>query len=189
MSPITHLLAGWAVAHATRLERRERWLVTMAGVVPDADGLGIVAELFTRHGSQPLLWWSDYHHLLGHNLLFALLVTGGFTALASKRRGLVAGLVFLSFHLHLLGDLVGARGPDGYQWPIPYLWPFCHHWTWTWSGQWALNAWPNIIITTLLLALALRWAWRRGYSPLEGVSRRADSTLVEALWTRFGQPR
>ncbi len=27
-------------------------------------------------------------------------------------------LVLFSFHLHLLGDLVGARGPDGDQWPI-----------------------------------------------------------------------
>jgi inner membrane protein len=188
MSPITHFLAGWAVANAARLERRERWLVTIAGVIPDADGLGIVAELVTRHSARPLLWWSDYHHILGHNLIFALLVTLGFTALARERRWLVAGLVLVSFHLHLLCDLIGAKGPDGYQWPIPYLWPFSNHWTWTWSGQWALNAWPNLAITAVLLGLALRWAWRRGYSPVECFSRRGDAVMVGALRARFGEP-
>ena len=55
MSPITHLLIGWTVATATRLNRRERAAVTLAGGLPDLDGLGIVAEILTRSWDLPLL--------------------------------------------------------------------------------------------------------------------------------------
>lgn len=184
MSPITHFLTGWAVASAAELNRRERMMVALAGVIPDVDGAGLVAEVLTRHSTHPLNWWSEYHHVLGHNLGFALLVAVLAGAFA-RRRGLTAFLVFASFHLHLVGDLIGARGPEGEQWPIPYLLPFSRAWELTWSGQWALNAWPNIVLTAILLALALRLAWKRGYSPLEIISRRLDECVVKTLRSRF----
>lgn len=96
--------------------------------------------------------------------------------------------MFISFHLHLLGDLIGARGPDGEQWPIPYLSPFSTAWHWTWSGQWALNAWPNMAITASVIAFALWSAWKRGFSPLEMISARADRAFVAALRNRFPLP-
>ena len=111
-------------------------------------------------------------------------MTVAFAAFA-QRKGMTALLVFLSFHLHLFCDIIGARGPDGDQWPIPYLEPFSHLPRLIWSGQWALNAWPNMLITAILLALALRWAWQRGYSPLEMVSAKADAVFVETLRRRF----
>jgi len=161
MSPVTHFLLGWVTANAAKLNRRERAMVTIAGVIPDADGFGLVAEIATRDSAHPLMWWSEYHHVLGHNIGFCLLVTAAGYAFAT-RRWLTASLVFLSFHLHLLGDLVGARGPDGEQWPIPYLSPFSAAWQWTWSGQWALNGWPNLVITAAMVATTLWLAWRRG---------------------------
>ncbi len=188
MSPITHLLVGWGVANAARLNRRERALVMTAGIIPDADGLGLVAELLTRDAEHPLQWWSLYHHVLGHNIGFALLVMIA-AFLLSSRRGLTACLAMASFHLHLLGDLVGGRGPDGYQWPIPYLLPFSDEWQLTWSGQWALNAWPNFAVTGALLTLTFYLAWRHGRSPLECLSARAHSAFVSALRGRFGQPQ
>ena len=118
MSPITHLLVGWAVANTAPLTARDRALVTIAGVIPDVDGLGLVAEVLTRNAETPLDWWSRYHHVLGHNIGFACLVTAA-VALLSVRGRVAALLAFASFHLHLLGDLVGGRGPEGYQWPIP----------------------------------------------------------------------
>lgn len=181
MSPITHFLAGWALAHTAKLNPRERMLVSVAGVIPDLDGFGIVVDLATRGATD---WWGHFHHELGHNLGFCLLVTVVFACLA-KRKGVTALLVFLSFHLHLLCDIIGARGPDGDQWPIPYLEPFSHVPRLVWSGQWALNAWPNMLITAALIALALRWAWQRGYSPLEMVSTRADAVFVATLRRRF----
>ena len=184
MSPVSHFLIGWVVANSATLNHRERAAVTIAGIIPDIDGLGLIAEVATRNSSRPLMWWSEYHHVLGHNIGFCLLVTAAGFALAT-RRWLAAALVCLSFHLHLLCDLVGARGPDGDQWPIPYLSPFSAVWQWTWSGQWALNAWPNLLITALALGVTLRLAWKRGYSPLELVSTRADKVFVETLRRRF----
>ncbi len=169
---------------APSLTHRERAFVTLASVVPDIDGLGIIAERLTPNSSHPLNWWSDYHHVLGHNLGFALI----FSALAgvfARQRIKTALLVFFSFHLHLLGDLVGARGPDGDQWPIPYLLPFSNQSHLTWSGQWALNAWPNFVITAVFIVTAVVLAWRRGFSPLEMFSRKADSIFVGALRGRF----
>jgi inner membrane protein len=112
MSPITHLFVSWVVANTADLNRRERACVTLAGVIPDADGLGIIAEVATRNSDHPLTWWSDYHHVLCHNIGFCLLVTLACFTVA-KKRWLTAALAFISFHLHLLCDLIGARGPDG----------------------------------------------------------------------------
>lgn len=184
MSPITHFFMGWAVANSVPLTKRDRAMVTWASVVPDIDGLGIIPEQLTKNSSHPLTWWSDYHHVLGHNIGFALVVTV-LAAIFAKRRITTTLLVFISFHLHLLADLVGARGPDGDQWPIPYLLPFSNKWQLTWSGQWALNAWPNFVITGALIALAVVLARRRGFSPLEIFSRKIDAVFVGALRTRF----
>jgi inner membrane protein len=98
-------------------------------------------------------------------------------------------LAFASFHLHVLGDLVGARGPDGDSWPIHYLWPFNDEVLLSWSGQWELNAWPNFVITGSCMALAFWWAWRRGVSPLEVFNLRANASFVAALRGRFGVPK
>lgn len=187
MSPITHLLISWGVANAVTLNKRERAIVTAAGVIPDVDGLGIVVEVLTRNSERPLDWWSRYHHVLAHNLGFVLFLVIA-TILLSKRSYATTLLALLSFHLHLLGDLVGARGPDGYQWPIPYLLPFSDSWQLVWEGQWALNAWPNFLVTGVALWLTFYLAWRRGFSPLELVSQRADCAFTECLRQRFGQP-
>jgi inner membrane protein len=185
MSPITHFLMGWAVANsAPSLGQRDRALITWASVVPDLDGLGIIAEWTTRNTSHPLNWWSDYHHVLGHNVGFAIFVSASAAIFARQKIATVL-LVFVSFHLHLLGDLLGARGPDGYQWPIPWLLPFSSHPQLIWSGQWALNAWPNMLLTALLLGTTLALARHRGFSALEIFSRRADAGFIFALRKRF----
>ncbi len=185
MSPITHFLVSWALAGTSRVGKRERAAIALAGVAPDLDGLGIVPELLTRGSSHPLLWFSDYHHVLGHNLLFAIIVTLAGFLFARSLRWKTAFLAFVSFHLHLLCDVVGARGPDGYQWPIPYLIPFTHGLDISWHGQWALNAWQNFVITGLGMMTMFTIARNRGYSPLEMVSKRADAAFVQAIHNRF----
>ena len=165
------------------LTARDRALITLAGVVPDIDGLGAIPEVLTRNSAHPLEWFSRYHHHL-HNLAFGLFVTALALALANHRL-VTAGMALASFHLHLLEDIVGGRGPDGYPWPIPYLKPFSDVVNITWSGQWPLNAWPNFAITIALLIVTFYLAWKRGYSPLEMVSARADRAFVEALRRRL----
>lgn len=187
MNPVTHLLVGWTVANAASLDRRERAVVTLAGVIPDVDGLGVVADFFARSSDNPLNWGGNYHHILAHNVGFALCV-GVAAFLLSARRWVTALLSLLSFHLHLLGDLVGARGPEGYPWPIPYLLPFSDSWQITWEGQWALNAWPNFLITGVLMVATFYLAWKRRFSPLEMLSVRADRAFVQVLRQRFGNP-
>lgn len=189
MNPVTHLLLGWTVASTvSSLKRKERTAITLAGLAPDLDGLGLVAEMLTRGSRHELLWWSNYHHTALHNLTFALVVAA-VCFFATGRRWQVGLLALISFHVHLLGDLLGARGPDNDHWPIPYLMPFPDRWQWIWDGQWELNAWPNFVITGLLLVLCFYLAWKRGYSPLEMVSQRADQAFVQALRNRFPERR
>jgi inner membrane protein len=117
MSPVTHFFSGWVLANCAKLNRKDRALVTLACVIPDVDGLGIIPEILTRNSSHPLLWFSLYHHSL-HTLAFALIVTAAASVLAT-RKWATGVLVLLSFHIHLFEDLLGSRGPDGDQWPIP----------------------------------------------------------------------
>jgi inner membrane protein len=207
MSPVTHFFAGWLLAAVspsglpTMLTRKEKALVVVAAVAPDVDGLGIIPELLTRHTSHPLLWFSQYHHSL-HTLAFALVCTLAAYIIAGpmnhstfgpsiQGRGtpshpaLTALLVLISFHLHLLCDLIGARGPDGDQWPIPYLKPFSNSIQLTWHGQWALNGWQNFVITGLFLLTTLWFAWKYASSPLELVSEPANLAVARALRQRM----
>jgi len=184
MSPITHFLIGWCLAEtAPQLGKRERTMVALAAAVPDLDGLGIVAELLTKNSAHPLLWWSEYHHIFGHNLLFAVLAAGLAYAFARTFRWQASVLVFLSVHSHILGDILGSRGPEG-PWPIFYWYPWSRS-EWVWSGQWALNAWPNMLITAVCLGITLWLAWKRGYSPLGIFSGRGDEVFVATLRSRF----
>ncbi len=187
MNPVTHLLIGWSAANTCGLSKRERLLVTVAGIMPDIDGLGIIPDILTRNTAHHLQWWGKYHHQLGHNLGMGLMVALAAFCLAARRR-VTAALAAAAFHLHLLCDLLGARGPDGDQWPIPYLLPFSNAWQLSWEGQWALNAWPNFVITGIALAVTFFVAWKRGLSPLEIVSARANAAFVTTLRDRFGKP-
>jgi inner membrane protein len=184
MSPVTHFLTGWVLANCVTLERRDRAIVSFACVAPDIDGLGIIPELLTRNSSHPLLWFTLYHHSL-HTLAFSLAVAA-FAFAVARQRWKTGPLALVSFHLHLFEDVLGSRGPDGYQWPIPYLAPFSSALQLAWRGQWGLNAWPNVALTILLLVITLWLAWRNGFSPLEMISTKADSLFVAALRRRFG---
>lgn len=184
MSPVTHLLTGWVLAATTCRERRDRLLVTAASVIPDIDGFGAIPELLTRGSSHPLLWFSQYHHLL-HGLPFAI----AFSLIAfafARQQWFTSMFALLAFHLHLIEDLVGARGPDGEHWPLPYLWPFSDAWRWSWAGQWALNSWQNLAITVALLAGCIWIALRGNRTPIEFISPDADAKVVSVLRARFG---
>ena len=183
MSPVTHFFTGWVFASVVGSNKRERAVITLASVVPDLDGLGIIPELLTRQSRHPLLWFSQYHHDL-HSLPFAIVVSF-FAFFLTGRRWMPAMFAFVSFHLHLLADLIGSRGPDGFGWPIPYLLPFSSRWTWIWSGQWALNAWPNAALTAVLILVTLWIAIGWGFSPVEILSAAADRTVVCTLRKRF----
>ncbi|MCK6490580.1 MAG: metal-dependent hydrolase [Planctomycetes bacterium] len=178
MSPATHLLLSWLIAQGGR-DRRERLAITLAGVAPDADGLGLVAGLATGSLDRAQDWYHQWHHQVTHPL-----VAGVVMALAAwawcHRSWRVLWLALAAFHLHLLCDVAGSRGPDGDQWGIPYLAPLCS-WTWTWDGQWELNAWPNFLTTLTAEAAILALAWTRGISPVELLSPGLDRRFIALL--------
>ncbi|OIO71113.1 MAG: metal-dependent hydrolase [Zetaproteobacteria bacterium CG_4_9_14_3_um_filter_49_83] len=187
MSPINHILTGWVIANASAsFTCRERIAITLACVIPDLDGLGLIAEFLTKSSDNPLMWWSKYHHVLAHNLLFGLLLALT-VYLLFKRNWLIAAFAFFSFHLHLIEDLISGRQSDGHAWTIQYMYPFSNQ-EWLWNGQWELDAWPNFVVVILLLLLTFHLAWKRGYSPLEMISKRVDEAFIVSLRERFGRP-
>ncbi|MBL8917848.1 MAG: metal-dependent hydrolase [Myxococcaceae bacterium] len=173
MNPIVHAELSW-LAGVRLTERRDRVLVTLAGVLPDLDGLTLLA------GEEAYATW---HHVLTHGLVSAVGTTAVLAAFA-KRRLAVAGLAFAAFHLHLLCDLAGS-GPG---WPIAYLSPFSRH-ELMWSGQWNLASWQNTIIGLVATFVVLGCALPLGRTPVELFSRAVDAKVVATLRARFSRQR
>jgi len=189
VTPPAHFLASWLAANCGGANRRDRAIITVAGLLPDLDGLGYFPEWLTASTAHPVFWYSNWHHILFHNALAGIICAAAALALA-KQRWKAALLARGAFHLHLLMDLAGARGPDGDQWAIPYLLPCSEAWQWTWSGQWALDSWINRAIGVALLAAVVGLARWRGFSPFEMISPRADGACIGLLrrWLPGGKP-
>ncbi len=173
-------MMSWLASNTVKASVRERTIITIAGIAPDIDGLGLVIDPISRLTGHPTNYWGEVHHAL-HNLGFCLLVALASALLAKVKRLKVALLAFTVFHLHLLCDLIGSRGPDGYQWPLPYLQPFSDRVHLTWEYQWALNAWPNIIIGVALIIAMGAFAKIKGRSAFEIVSSKADSAFYSVV--------
>ncbi len=186
MAPGTHALLGWWTANVVPLERRDRLLVFLGGVLPDLDGLGLLFSMEAYH---------TYHHVLFHNLTGCLLWVA-VTAAAARDRVRCALLAFLNWHLHLACDYFGSRGPmTDPPWVLPYLFPFVGGWSdetlvgpsWYWNPwQWPLNAWPNTLITVLGLAGWIYIGVRLGRTWFEFVSLRFDAEVCKMLRKWFG---
>jgi hypothetical protein len=187
MSPLTHLLGSWLLAAKGTRNAQDCRLVTLAGVVPDLDGAGLLLDIADSLSGRPVHFhYLAWHHFVLHGLPAAIVLALLAGALA-RDKARVVFLCLLVFHLHLLCDLVGSRGPDPADiWTIAYLGPFSHDWTFGWSGQWPLHAWPNRVTTLFLLGLALWLPLRLGYSVVGVFSSRADRAVVAVLqrWHR-----
>jgi hypothetical protein len=113
--------------------------------------------------------------------LAAVAITAALVCFA-RRRGRVAVLALLAFHLHLLCDLIGSRGPDpSDKWPIFYLAPLSQHPMWIWKYQWPLFGWQNSVISIVLFVWAMALAIQRGDSIIGVFNRRADAVFVGRL--------
>lgn len=171
MNPIVHAELSWLGAQKL-IDRRDRILVTLGGVLPDLDGLTLL-------GGQDL--YGKWHHVLTHGVFSAVAISTAL-ALMAKRKGAVFFLALAAFHLHLLCDLLGS-GPG---WPIYYLWPLSTEQL-MWSGQWDLASWQNSVIglgaTLAVLACALPF----GRTAVELFSLKVDAKVVATLRRRFGR--
>jgi hypothetical protein len=103
-------------------------------------------------------------------------------AFFARQRWRVAILALGVFHLHLLCDLAGSRGPDANDfWPIFYLAPFRQNPMWIWRGQWPLEGWQNRVISVVLFFWALAISSRRNDSFVGVFNRRADAVFLKVL--------
>jgi len=175
MHPPTHAMIGWLTGCSLE-HRRDRVLVTAASLVPDIDGLVIL-------GGEAL--YGRWHHTFGHNLFAGLAFAAGAAAIA-RHRAKTAALVLVSFHGHLLCDLLGS----GSGWGIPWLWPWSpHDWVFEPPLQWELVSWQNILTTVLCIAAIAVVGARTGRTIVEVVSVRADAAVVEVMQRRLAWAR
>jgi hypothetical protein len=174
-----HLFISWHLArHITPDATKRRWIAG-SGLAADLDGMGVLVDNAT--GSTQ--FYQEWHHLLGHNLFVGVLLAtmAGYFC----RSGAAAAWAWVSFHIHLAGDLVTGRGPDGSGWPVVYGWPLSAR-EWQWAGQIRLDAWPNTALVLVLMAWAVVAAYRTGRSPAELVSSSLDQRIVgafRAVWS------
>lgn len=169
MNPLVHGELSWLLAQRLAA-RKDRALVVLAGILPDLDGLTLLA------GEQAYATW---HHVLTHGAVAALALSGLLAAFAVQRSA-VLGLALVAFHLHLGADLVGS-GPG---WPVLYFWPFSRH-EWSWAGQWELASWQNTVIGLVATLACLACAGPFGRTPVELFSRAADAQVVAAVRRRL----
>jgi len=188
VSPITHFLGSWSLAEASDLDDRDRSLITWCGVLPDADGVGIAADLVNRLLGRPeTAWYTGFHHHFLHGVLGAVLLAllaAGF----AKRRLPVLFWGFVMVHIHLVCDLLGSRGPGPADfWPIHYLAPVSAELTLYWRHQWPLDAWQNVLTTVLLIAFAVQRTISAGRSPVSLFSQRVHLAVTDTLRRRWRQ--
>jgi hypothetical protein len=184
MSPIVHLVGSWLVAVATTENPRDRKLVTLAGVLPDLDGLGIVADLVGSWSSGKectFHYYQQYHHILLHGWPGAIGISL-FLTIFARQHWRVLLLCLFTYHLHLLCDLVGSRGPNvGDLWPICYSEPVFRHPIWFWKHQWKLDGWQNQSIFLAIFIASLCVAVKKGFWFIEVFSTKLDAAFVKVL--------
>lgn len=145
-------MSGWIAGNYLKLNARQRFLCMAAVDIPDLDGLGVLV-------SQQAYY--DYHHILGHNLLFGVIMSLIFAVLSGSR--IKCFIIYLAlFHLHILMDLFGS----GECWTIAYFRPFSNYELYS-KLNWALFSWQNIVINFLLLGWTLYLIPRKQRTPLE----------------------
>ena len=179
------------IATATTSNPRDRKLVTWAGVLPDVDGLGIIADTIISMVSgkeNTFHYYQEYHHILLHGWPGAVFVSLALMCFARKKPQ-VFFWCLVTFHLHLLCDYFGSRGPTvGDFWPICYSEPLFRHPMWFFKHQWRLDGWQNQTIFVGLFATAIWLAVKRGFSFVEVLSERADKVFVQTLRKWSGRP-
>lgn len=143
----------------------------VAAGAADLDGIGI---LFGQEA-----YW-DYHHKLGHNAAFGVLLCALLTKVARGRARVFLAYLAL-FHLHLVMDFFGS-GPG---WPIAYLWPFSARVLDNRRWSWAFYSWQNIGTAGLLIGWTIAIAVRAGRTPLEIPMPALDRQLVDRLRRLF----
>ena len=180
MSPAAHLLFSWLTSAEIIKARRERVLVSISGIAPDIDGMGVIIDKITNSTH----FYLQYHHYIGHSIFSALFIAMLAMFLASTQKTTVFLLSFIVVHVHVFFDVIGSKSPDGYQWPIYYFYPLNAEYGITWSGQWELNAWQNSIIMLFLLLACAYYAVTKKLTFLEVFSSKLNREVFK-MYARY----
>jgi inner membrane protein len=166
MQLLTHALAGWCIGNLVATSPNERLGCIAISCAPDVDALS-------------LMWGTDayrrLHHVLTHNLPFAVCASAALTRLTQGRLKVFC-LYLLLFHLHLLMDLFGS----GATWGIAYLWPLSSRY-FAVSEAWDLRSWQNLVLLGVSLVWTIWIAARFQRTPLEVIAPRLDALLLDRL--------
>ena len=147
-------------------------MLVLAASLPDLDGMG-------------LLWsvdaYQEAHHVWGHNLAAALLLSI-LLSLVSDHRRLCFPLCIALFHLHLLMDFHGS----GQGWGIAYWWPLSGQYCYT-DHAWSLGGWQNYAALGILAA----WTWLilrlKNRTLFEHMAPPVDRAFLKVFGTPQGQ--
>jgi hypothetical protein len=184
-------LLSWVLAERALKDDRDVALVAVAGIAPDLDSLGVVVDLVNGWlGRTPTDYYAALHHWLLHGAIGALAVAALLASRAREKTRVFFGAI-ITFHLHVLCDVVGSRGPDASEgiWPVYYLGPITNTaGVLVWRDQWLLNGWQNISLTVALLVWAFYVAWRWNRSLFLPWASKVHDGFVGALRRRFGTP-
>ena len=190
MSPITHFLLSWTVGDRATPTSRDSFLIGIAGILPDLDSAGIVVDLLSpRLGGPETELYATYHRVGLHGGP-GLLLLAGLITLFANRRLLVFPMALLVGHLHIFCDILGSRGATPEEiWPIWYFAPFTtESGLLSWSGQWPLNAWQNVVLTICLMLWVGRVMYKSDRSPFLPAAVRVHKAVRDVLLKRLGEP-
>ena len=173
MYPETHLLASWVIGAKTTDNARDCRLIALAGILPDVDGLGLIADMATQAlGMKKTLFYEHYHHYLLHGAFGAFCHSAHVFCLTDKWR--VALLALIVVHRHLLCDFVGSRDLNPKTFGRSSLGPFTKIRCGFGRDSYAWTAGPIGCCPPGLFLWALWLAVPRGYSFVGVFSKRLD---------------
>lgn len=164
MSPIVHGMVAWLVAVLFAKQVNDRRLITIAGVVPDIDGIFILFDRAAYH---------ELHHTFGHSILFGILVAIIAYALAKDRIKAFAGAI-AAFSLHVISDVAVTN------WSVAVLSPLSDYRLYLYQDP-SLVAVVYPAIFFVCFGLILFTAYRRRISPLEFISEKWDRYVLGKL--------
>lgn len=178
-----HIGIGWVIGVAGGLRsRRDRRIVGLAGLAPDIDIL-VYPAAWLSYGfdlDRAFALYANVHHRYTHGIAFVVLAAVVAWRMAAGRRGLVALLTALAVVAHVVCDVI-ASGPA---WPVHPLWPW-HDWAWSVAWSWNASDPRNIAVSAAAVIMMLGASWKRGYSPLECFSYRADDWMASVMRGEF----